>query len=205
MRAAVEDGEKPDPNARVLERRKANYASRNDEIRLRWRNGVIGPEPSECAPGATAFGKLEAADLFLNLVRQFEDQGRPLSVNPRSGNYAPRMFGKLPAGKRCEYREADFRVAMERLFAERQDRKCRLTVARATSGGRSSSQGRPRLLILRMRNAQISECGGSAAVQARANRRMAYPIEPTAQFVACGGSAAVRLRRLRRFSETRRK
>ena len=27
------------------------------------------------------------------------------------------MFGKLPAGKRCEYREADFRIAMERLFA----------------------------------------------------------------------------------------
>ena len=94
------NGEKPDPNARVLERRKANYASRNDEIRLRWRNGVIGPEPSECAPGATAFRKLEAAGLFLNLVRDFEVQGRPLSVNSRSGNYAPRIFGKLPAGKR---------------------------------------------------------------------------------------------------------
>jgi RecA-family ATPase len=113
-----ENGETPDQNARVLERRKANYASRNDEIRLGWRNGVIGPEPSECAPGTTAFGKLEATDLFLNLIRQFDDQGRPLSVNSRSGNYAPRMFGKLPAGKRCKYREADFRVAMERLFAE---------------------------------------------------------------------------------------
>jgi RecA-family ATPase len=115
----LEDVEKPDPNARVLERRKANYASRNDEIRLRWRNGVIGPEPSECAPGATAFGKLEAADLFLNLVRRFEDQGRPLSVNPKSGNYGPRIFAKLPAGRRCEYREADFRRAMEKLFEDR--------------------------------------------------------------------------------------
>jgi hypothetical protein len=56
-----------------------------------------------------------------------------------------------------------------------------------------------------MCNAQLSECGGSAAVQAMANRRMAYPIDPTSQLVACGGSAAVRLRRLRRFSETRRK
>ena len=28
------------------------------------------------------------------------------------------MFGKLPAGKRCEYREADFRIAMEGLFAD---------------------------------------------------------------------------------------
>jgi hypothetical protein len=66
----------------------------------------------------TAFGKIKATDLFLNLVRQFEVQGRPLSVNSRSGNYAPRIFGKLPAGKRCDYREADFRGAMERLFAE---------------------------------------------------------------------------------------
>jgi RecA-family ATPase len=113
----MENGEKPDPNARVLERKKANYASRNDELRLRWRNGVIVPEPSG-SPGATAFGKLAAADLFLNLLREFEDQGRHGSVNSRSGNYAPRMFGKLPAGRRCEYREADLRLAMEALFAD---------------------------------------------------------------------------------------
>jgi RecA-family ATPase len=111
------DGEKPDPDARVLERRKANYASRNNELRLRWRKGVIEVEPRE-SPGATPFGKLDAVDLFLDLVRQFEDQERPLSVNSRSGNYAPRVFGKLPAAKRCEHREADFRRAMDSLFAE---------------------------------------------------------------------------------------
>ena len=113
----LEDGEKPDPNARVLERRKANYASRNDELRLRWRDGVIEPEPIE-SPRETPFGKLDAVDLFLDLVRQFEDQDRPLSVNSRSGNYAPRVFGKLPAARRCEFREADFRRAMESLFTE---------------------------------------------------------------------------------------
>jgi RecA-family ATPase len=111
----LEDGEKPDPNARILERRKANYAARNDSLRLRWRKGIIEPGPPS-SPGATAFGKLDAADLFLSLVREFEAQGRAVSVNPRSGNYAPRVFGKLPAGRRCEYREADFRRAMEAIF-----------------------------------------------------------------------------------------
>lgn len=118
LRAPVlEDGERPDPNARVLERRKANYASRNDELRLQWRNGVIGPEPRDL-PGATPFGRLDAADVFLSLLREFEDQGRPLSVNTHASNFAPRAFGQLPAGRRCEYREADFRRAMEKLFSE---------------------------------------------------------------------------------------
>jgi len=121
LRAPVlEDGETPDPNARVLERRKANYASRNDELRLRWRQGVIEPEALEApeSPGATPFGKVTAADVFLNLLRQFEERGRPLSVSTRAGNYAPRAFGQLPSKQRCAYREADFRHAMEWLFTE---------------------------------------------------------------------------------------
>ena len=112
------NGEKPDPNARVLERRKANYASRNDEIRLRWRNGVIGPEPSERAPGATAFGKLEAADLFLNLLRQFRSRGDRSRSIPDRAIMLLACSGSCRPGKRREYREADFRIAMERLFAD---------------------------------------------------------------------------------------
>ena len=117
LRAPVlEDGEAPDPDARVLERRKANYASRNDELRLRWRNGVIEPEAPE-SPGLTPFGKLDAWRVFLDLVRDFEAQGRPVSDNSRSGNYAPRIFGRLPRKQRYDFREADFRGAMETLFA----------------------------------------------------------------------------------------
>ena len=99
-------GEPPDPNVRILERKKANYASRGGMLRLRWRNGVIESEPPE-SPGTTVFGKLDAAGLFLSLVPEFDGQGRPVSANSRSGNYAPRVFGKLPARRRCECREAD--------------------------------------------------------------------------------------------------
>ena len=58
---ATENGEKLDPNARILQRRKANYASRSDELRLRWRRGVVGPEQPE-SPGSTVFGNVDVLD-----------------------------------------------------------------------------------------------------------------------------------------------
>jgi RecA-family ATPase len=104
-----------DPNARILQRKKANYAARNDEIRLRWRDGVMEPEtPAE--PGRTAFGRVDSADLFMSLLDEFAAANRRVSDNSRSGNYAPRAFGKLPREQRYDYREADFRNAMEKLF-----------------------------------------------------------------------------------------
>jgi RecA-family ATPase len=112
----LEAGERPDPNARILQRRKANYAPRNDELRLRWRNGVIGPEPLE-SPGMTAFGRREATDVFLDLLDQFEQRNRRVSDNSHSGNYAPRVFGGVPRDERHDFREAAFKMAMERLFS----------------------------------------------------------------------------------------
>jgi hypothetical protein len=82
---------------------------------LRWRNGVIGPEPVEAA-GDTPFGKLGADVVFLDLVREFEQQGRVISASPQALNFAPRVFEKLPAGQSYGYRKDDFRRAMERLF-----------------------------------------------------------------------------------------
>jgi RecA-family ATPase len=116
---SLEQGEQPDPNARILQRRKANYASRNDELRLRWRQGVIEPESPEL-PGATAFGRIPADDVFLDLLSEFEAQQRPVSASTRAGNFAPRLFGAVPREQRRDYRQADFRNAMERLFANHQ-------------------------------------------------------------------------------------
>jgi RecA-family ATPase len=38
-----EEGEQPDPDTRVLRRAKANYASRNDTIEVKWQAGVFVP------------------------------------------------------------------------------------------------------------------------------------------------------------------
>lgn len=112
----LDAGELRDPNARILERRKANYASRNEELRLNWRRGVIEHE-APSAPGMAAFGRNDAAKVFLGLVREFEAQGRNLSATPNSPNFAPRVFSRLDRNQRQDCREADFRQAMEMLFA----------------------------------------------------------------------------------------
>ena len=70
--------EPPDPMARIIERKKANYASRNDEIKLHWQNGVIVPDGASTA-GKTAFGRLDATDVFLALLREMTNQRRPVS------------------------------------------------------------------------------------------------------------------------------
>jgi RecA-family ATPase len=110
--------EPPDPNARILERKKANYAARNDELKLRWHNGVIIPDESTAA-GMTSFGKLDAKALFLDLAREMADQNRPVSSSNRASNYAPRAFEKLPTEQRYGFRKADFERAMNALFRDR--------------------------------------------------------------------------------------
>jgi RecA-family ATPase len=113
-----EAGDPPDPNARVLERKKANYASRGDTLRLRWGNGVIIPDGIS-TPGMTAAGMLDAKDVFLRLLREFDEQKRRVSANSRSGNYAPREFEKLRREQRCGFRRRDFETAMNALFSEK--------------------------------------------------------------------------------------
>ena len=112
---SMEAGEPPDPNARILQRKKANYAARHDELRLRWRNGVIEPE-APIEPGATPFGKVDVADVFLGLLDEFAAAKRAVSESSNASNFAPRIFGKLPRDQRHDYREPDFRRAMEKLF-----------------------------------------------------------------------------------------
>ena len=111
----AEEGDPKDPDARILERKKANFASRGDQIRLRWRNGVIISEGAD-APGMTSMGKLDASDVFLELLRKFGEQRRPVSSKSRAGNYAPREFERLPPEERLSFRKRDFEKAMNRLF-----------------------------------------------------------------------------------------
>jgi RecA-family ATPase len=115
----ADKGEIPDPDARILDRKKANYAARNDQIKLRWRNGVIEPEAPPIAAGATAFGKIDIKDAFLGLLDEFSTAKRNVSADAHSRNFAPRLFGKLPRDQRHDYREADFNRAMEVLFKAR--------------------------------------------------------------------------------------
>ena len=79
----AEPDEPPDPNARILERKKANYAAREDRLRLRWHNGVIIPDQAN-EPGMTSMGKVDARAVFLDLVREMDGQNRPVSSSSQS-------------------------------------------------------------------------------------------------------------------------
>jgi RecA-family ATPase len=106
----------PDPDLRMLTRRKSNAARRDDEVRLRWEDGVfvaLSPPPG----GLIALieqGNCER--LFLDLLQQAEKAGRHLSDSKHaSNNYAPRAFIRNPA--RGNFQLKDFERAMETLFS----------------------------------------------------------------------------------------
>jgi RecA-family ATPase len=111
---AADDGARPDIHARVLQRKKANYASRNDEIKLRWSEGVLVVDQPEAGFSAT-FGRRSVEDVFLGLLDALTAEERPLSAADRAGNFAPAIFERRP--EREGYKRADFRRAMEALFA----------------------------------------------------------------------------------------
>lgn len=108
----AEDGKQPDENARILSRKKANYASRNETVKLLWNDGVFIID----RPGADIY-RPPAETVFLDLLDAMTAEGRRVSHKPRAGNYAPREFARRSG--RHGYREADFARAMDCLFEER--------------------------------------------------------------------------------------
>ena len=118
-RPKAEDGEPADTNARILTRKKANFASIGDTIKLHWKNGVIIPD----APATPSYFRRPVDDVFLALLDEHCAANRQsLSENSHSGNFAPRVFANAAANARDGYGQGDFRQAMERLFKSRKIR-----------------------------------------------------------------------------------
>jgi RecA-family ATPase len=114
-RPKPDDGEPIDVNARFLTRKKANFASIGDTIKLRWQNGVLVPQ--ESMPN---YFRRPVEDVFLALLDKHNSANRrPLSESNNATNYAPRVFSNLPDRERDNYRQADFQRAMQTLFNSR--------------------------------------------------------------------------------------
>jgi RecA-family ATPase len=105
-----EDDARIDLFARVLTRKKANYAARDEAIDLSWHDGVFRRD--------TDFDKdrPSAEIVFLELLDKMTAEDRPVSEASRASNYAPKMFEQQPAPVRRGYRKADFVRAMNALF-----------------------------------------------------------------------------------------
>jgi RecA-family ATPase len=115
-RATTEEDEEPDPDLRVLEVMKANYGPVGETITLRWTNGLFLP-----VGGVSNLEKLAAEQatnhLFLNLLDQFNRQGRNTSAKPAAPTYAPTLFAKEKQAKERGIRKANLEAAMRDLFA----------------------------------------------------------------------------------------
>ena len=104
-RPAIGDGEIGDPDLRLLQSMKSNYGPLAAEIRMHWANGRFVHEdtaPPSKLDKAAIEAKAEA--VFLDLLQQFEAEGRDVYVNP-SRCYAPTQFAAHAdlrgAGKRA--------------------------------------------------------------------------------------------------------
>jgi RecA-family ATPase len=108
------DGEQPDTDLRELPFKKNQYGPLGETITLQWKAGLFLP-----IAGTSNLDKLaaeqKAEQVFLDLLQQYEKQGRNVSDKPTAPSYAPTMFSKESAGK--EVRKQALTDAMRRLFA----------------------------------------------------------------------------------------
>jgi RecA-family ATPase len=112
------DDAEAQPDARILSRKKANYAARGDKIKLTWRNGVFVPEGAPAGGGVVAgIEKRNAETAFLEALDQATAAGRSVS-DSLHGNYAPRVLRQMPAGR--GFKVAELERAMNRLFGDKQ-------------------------------------------------------------------------------------
>ena len=109
------NGAEPDPNARVLTRKKANYAPRDEAVDLRWQDGVFVGKQQQAGGIIGSIERRTCERVFLDLVDKTAAENQPVSSNSRAGNYAPKLFSIRPDGK--GYTKDDFARAMQRLLA----------------------------------------------------------------------------------------
>lgn len=107
------DSHEPNPDARVLSTKKANYGPTGGEISMTWRDGVFVADPAETGlDRMTANAKAER--VFLKLLRIFNEMDRHVSPS-RSASYAPTVFAKHPEAEGVGKRALS--IAMETMLS----------------------------------------------------------------------------------------
>jgi RecA-family ATPase len=102
-----------DGNARLLTRKKANYATINDEIKMRWCNGVIIPDS---AAAAASMNRRPIVDIFFQMLDRLTRQGQPVSNKLSATSNGPRFLAKQPENE--GYTPAEFERVIINLLAE---------------------------------------------------------------------------------------
>lgn len=90
------EGENTHPDARLLSRKKANYAARDAEVNLIWRNGAFEPQSAEEAE-ASALPEWEIVSGLLDMIQNAWKAGTPFSIAVQTraqGRYLPSIAAK---------------------------------------------------------------------------------------------------------------
>jgi RecA-family ATPase len=111
----AEDGEQPDNDIRELEFKKNQYGPRGESIVLRYQRGLFLPEAGVSNLDKVA-RKARAQDVFLELLRRLDGQGRNVSDKPKAPNYAPTAFAKEEEAKKFGLKREHLQQAMLDLF-----------------------------------------------------------------------------------------
>jgi RecA-family ATPase len=112
-RPEVAAGEGADPDARILTRKKANYAPRDEQMNLRWQHGVL---VSVDAPGSIdrIAHAVKAERVVKYLLQKTYNSKAWVSASQFSRTYAPKVFSLLP--DREGINRHAFEIAMNRLI-----------------------------------------------------------------------------------------
>ena len=114
-KANEEDEEPIDPLERILSRKKANYAIREETVELRWDSGVFVRKDNSGIIGTIKRRTVER--VFMDQLAAIKREGRHVSDNSRAPNFAPKLFAGRP--DREGFKFQDFKRAMETLFVDR--------------------------------------------------------------------------------------
>ncbi|HYE70099.1 MAG TPA: AAA family ATPase [Aquabacterium sp.] len=105
-----------DTPERILTRRKSNYASIGEEVRLRWEKGVFVPSGRAGNSAGTPLRQAACQTHFLSILDRCTASNIPVSNSKHAGNWAPKVFAKRPDAD--GYTLAEFDHAMAALFAQ---------------------------------------------------------------------------------------
>lgn len=114
----TEKGDFLGDDGRVLRKSKANYGKKGEEIYFRWHNWSFVRDDDLPESTRNELREVSAAshenEAFLACLRQRNSEKRPVSEQPASRTYAPKVFETMPEARGCT--KEQLMAAMDRLF-----------------------------------------------------------------------------------------
>jgi excisionase family DNA binding protein len=116
MRSIKPDDEQPHNDLREIVFKKNQYGTLSDRVVLKYQHGMFLPLP-ELASLDQRARAAKAEDVFLTILKRFEQENRHVSADPGRG-YAPKEFAEEDEAKRAHLSKDELGKAMRSLFKE---------------------------------------------------------------------------------------